>query len=192
MPAGAVISESPVAGTLVPTGSAVSLLVSSGPAPTGGTLTVDKTISIDGVGTVTTPAFSTTSSDELLVLFASSMGPTALSSKQTLTISGAGLTWTLVNRSNAQFGSSEIWTANASSPVTNGTVTSVQSLTNSYHQSLTLIAFKGAGGTGAIAAASTMFGATSISLTTTKAGSLVYMTGTTRRAPRRGRWAPTR
>src|SRR4051812_7432711 len=176
VPSGTVISESPTAGTLVVTGSAVSLLVSSGPAPTAGALTVDKTISIDGVGTVTTPSFSTTSSDELLVVFASSAGPTSLSSKQTLAVSGAGLTWTLVNRSNAQFGTSEIWAANAASPVTSGTITSVQSMVNSYHQSLTLIAFKGAGGTGAIAAASTMFGPTSISLTTTKAGSLVYMT----------------
>src|SRR3954471_2190116 len=176
VPAGTVINESPAAGTLVATGSAVSLLVSSGPAPTAGAITVDKTISIDGVGTVTTPSFSTTSSDELLVVFATSAGPTSLSSKQTLAVSGAGLTWTLVNRSNAQFGTSEIWAANAASPVTSGTITSVQSMVNSYHQSLTLIAFKGAGGTGAIAAASTMFGPTSISLTTTKAGSLVYMT----------------
>src|SRR3954468_14892793 len=152
VPAGTVINESPAAGTLVATGSAVSLLVSSGPAPTAGAITVDKTISIDGVGTVTTPSFSTTSSDELLVVFAASAGPTS-ATRQTLAVSGAGLTWTLANRSNAQFGTSEIWIANAASPVSNGAVTSVQSIVNAYHQSLTMIAFKGAGGTGAIAAA---------------------------------------
>src|SRR5262249_24573750 len=95
--------------------------------------------------------------------------------KQTLGITGAGLTWTLAVRSNVQFGTSEIWTATAAAPITSGTVTSVQSVANSYHQSLTLIAFAGATGTGATAATSAAFGATSIGLTTTKAASLVYM-----------------
>src|SRR4029077_20581999 len=107
-------------------------------------------------------------------LFAASAGPLSLSSKQTLAVSGAGLSWTLAVRSNGQFGTSEIWTANAASPVTNGAVTSVQGLTNSYHQSLTLIAFKGAGGRGAVAATSAALWGTSIWLTTTRAAARVY------------------
>src|SRR5262252_2229930 len=176
VPAGSVISQNPAAGAVVASGSAIALLVSSGPAGAPAALSIDKTVSADGVGTVTTPAFSTSGADELLVLFATSAGIQSQSSKQTLSISGAGLTWTLANRSNTQFGTAEIWTANAASPVTNGTVTSVQSVTSSFHQSLTLIAFKGAGGTGAIAATSSAFGPTTVSLTTTAAGSFVYAT----------------
>src|SRR5262249_3228609 len=133
--AGSVISQSPNAGVAVSLGSAIALLVSTGPAaPTA--FSIDKTVSIDGIGTVTTPAFSTTGPNELLVLFATSAGPVSALPKQTLAITGAGLIWTLAVRSNAQFGSSEVWTATAAAPITNGTVTSVQSVTNSYHQSL--------------------------------------------------------
>src|SRR5262249_23533202 len=147
VPAGSVISQSPTAGAVVASGTAIALLVSSGPAGAPAVLSIDKSVSADGVRAVTTPAFRTSGPDQLLVLFATSAGIASQSSKQTLSISGAGLTWTLANRSNTQFGSAEIWTASAASPVTNATVTSVQSVTNSFHQSLTLVAFKGAGGT---------------------------------------------
>ena len=175
VPAGAVIEQSPVATTPVVAGSALALLVSSGP-PAPAALTIDNTISVDGSGTLTTPPFSTKAGDEMLLLFATSMGPTSLSLKQSLAISGAGLDWTLVNRVNSQFGTAEVWRVYASAPLVNATVTSVQSLTvaGGFHQSLTLIAFQGAGGTGAIGAASAMFGATIGSLTTTRPGSLVY------------------
>ncbi|HMF97418.1 MAG TPA: PASTA domain-containing protein, partial [Vicinamibacterales bacterium] len=172
--AGSVISQSPNAGVAVPTGSPIALLVSTGP-PAPATLAIDKTVSVDGTGTVTTPPFSTTAANELLVLFATSAGPLSVSPKQTLAITSAGLTWTLAVRSNAQFGTAEVWTATAAAPITNGTVTSVQSVTNGYHQSLTLIAFTGSGGTGATAVTSASFGATSIALTATKAASVVYM-----------------
>ena len=163
-----------MAGTPVAGGSAVALLVSSG-APTAAALTIDNTISADGTaGTLTTPVFSTKAPNELLVLFASSGGPTSVSAKQTLAISGAGLTWTLVNRVNTQFGTAEIWKAYAPLPLVNATVTSAQSLVGGFHQSLTVVSFQGAGGTGATGGASAMFGATTGSLTTTGAGSLVY------------------
>src|SRR5262249_17330564 len=157
----------PAAGAVVAIGSAVALVVSTGPAGSPPAITIDLAVSADGIGTVTTPAFSTTGADQLLVLFAASAGPTSMSSRQTLAVAGAGLAWTLAVRSNTQFGTSEIWTATAPSPVTNGFVTSVQGLANSYHQSLTLVAFKGAAGSGAVAATSAAFGPTSISLTTT-------------------------
>src|SRR5262249_61080717 len=59
VPAGSVISQTPAAGAVVASDSSVALLVSSGPAGPPAVLSVDKTVSADGVGTVTTPAFST-------------------------------------------------------------------------------------------------------------------------------------
>jgi len=56
------------------------------------------------------------------------------------------------------------------------TVTSTQS-NGWFHQSLTVVAFVGATGTGASAVASASSGAPTVSLTTTKAGSLVYGVG---------------
>jgi len=172
VPAGSVISQNPVAGTLVAPGSAVALVVSSGPPAAG--LAVDKVVFSDGIGTRTTPAFSTASQGEVLIAFAASDGPT--SGSQALTVSGAGLTWTLVKRANTQFGTSEIWVATASNQLLNVTVRSVQSA-GGYRQSLTVVAFTGAGGIGASATASAASGAPTVSLTTTKAGSLVYGIG---------------
>ena len=110
------ISQNPTAGTQVLVGSAVSLVVSSGGAVP---LSVDRVVFSDGAGTRTIPSFSTTRAGELIVAFASAAGPTSTSIKQTLTVSGGGLTWTLAKRANAQFGSSEIWTATAPGILTN-------------------------------------------------------------------------
>src|SRR5262249_7435243 len=58
---------------------------------------VDAKVSIEGNGAVTTPAFSTSQAGDVLVAFSSSDGSTK---PQTLSVSGAGLTWTLVGRAN--------------------------------------------------------------------------------------------
>jgi beta-lactam-binding protein with PASTA domain len=173
VPAGSVISQDPAAGTQLLAGSAVSLVVSSG-APVS--LSVDRVVFSDGAGTRTTPAFSTTRAGELIVAFASAAGPTSTSLKQTLTVSGAGLTWTLVRRSNAQFGSSEVWSATAAGLLTNATVTATASMAG-FDQSLTVVTFMGAAGTGATGAASAATGPSTVGLTTTAPGSLVYGVG---------------
>ena len=172
IPAGSVISQNPVGGTQVASGSSVALVVSSGPATVA--LTVDVNVSVDGKGTVVTPAFSTAAAGELLVAFASSDGPT--SGGQTTTITGAGLTWTLKQRSNKQLGTSEIWTATASTALTDVSITAAQAV-GGFDQSLTVVSFRGAGGTGAVAGANALSGAPTVSLTTTRAGSLVYAVG---------------
>ncbi len=174
VPAGSVISQTPIAGTSVATGSAVALVVSSG--ATAFALAVDKVVFSDGAGTRTTPAFSTAAAGELLVAFAASAGPNSTSLKQTLTVAGAGLTWTLTRRANAQFGSSEVWTVVAPAPLVNATVTATQTATG-FDQSLTVVAFVGASGAGATGAASASTGPSTVSLTTTRAGSLVYGVG---------------
>ena len=130
---------------------------------------------VHGTGTVTTPAFNTAMTGELLVAFVASDGPTTAGG-QSATISGAGLSWTLVKRANAQYGDSEIWTANAPTILTNATVTSKPARTG-YAQDLTVIAMEGASGVGAAVAASAPTGAAIASLTTTAATSLVFAVG---------------
>ena len=86
----------------------------------------------------------------MLVAFAASDGPSAANA-QTLTISGAGLTWTRVRSTAGRPGVVEIWTATAPALLTNVTVTSTQSVTagGPYNQSLTVVAFSGVSGVGA-------------------------------------------
>ncbi|HVD94174.1 MAG TPA: PASTA domain-containing protein, partial [Vicinamibacterales bacterium] len=170
--AGSVISQTPIAGTLVARSSAVALVISSGPAATEAT--VDAVVFADGNGTVVTPTFTTTDVDELLVAFVSADGPST--GGQSFTVSGAGLTWTLAQRSNTQLGASEIWTAVAASPLTNAAVTSTQS-SPGFDQSLIVVSFIGSDGVGAVASANSPSGAPAVSLTTTRANSLVYGVG---------------
>jgi beta-lactam-binding protein with PASTA domain len=170
--AGLVISQNPVSGAQVAAGSAVALVVSSGPPPPGPV--VDKTIFSDGSGARTTAAFSTAAPGELLVAFVASSGPKT--GAQATTVSGAGLSWTLVRRANTRAGTSEIWKATAVAQLSNVTVTSTPTLSG-YDQSLTVVTFTGASGIGASAAANGANSAPSVSLTTTKAGALVYGVG---------------
>jgi len=79
VPAGSVISQNPAAGTQVQSGSAVALVISSGPPVVPPA--VDKTISSDGSGKRTTSSFSTSSANEVLVAFAASDGPTSGASR---------------------------------------------------------------------------------------------------------------
>jgi beta-lactam-binding protein with PASTA domain len=173
VPSGSVISQNPAAGTLVAPGSAVNLVVSSGP-PASGALAVDRVVFSDGTGTRNTALFSTSASNVVLIAFAASDGPT--SGNQRLTITGAGLTWTLVRRASTQAGTSEIWAATAATQLSNVRVTSTQSI-GGYRQSLTVVTFTGSGGVGASGVGAAPSGAPAISLTTTRAGSLVYAVG---------------
>ena len=173
VPSGSVISQSPIAGASVAPGSSVALTVSLGPAPVT-VPTVDKVVFSDGLGRRTTAAFSTVAAGEVLVAFAASDGPAAANA-QTLTITGAGLTWTRVQRAATRLGDAEIWTATAPTVLTNVTVSSTQSAAG-FHQSLTVVAFTGVGGVGASNIAGGV-GAPSVSLVAQAAGSAVYAVG---------------
>ena len=120
--AGAVISQNPAAGASVAPSSAVAIVVSSGPAATGSP-TVERMIFSEGLGKRTTVAFSTAAPGDMLVAFAASDGPAAPNA-QSLTIAGAGLIWTRVQRAATEFGVAEIWTARAAAALTNVTVSS--------------------------------------------------------------------
>jgi hypothetical protein len=98
-------------------------------------------------------------------------------------VSGAGLTWQLVVRTNAQRGTSEIWRAFAAAPLTNVTVTAT--FVQAAASSLTVMSFTGAdpagangsGAIGAIRSASAASGAPTASVTTTRPGSWVVGVG---------------
>jgi hypothetical protein len=126
----------------------------------------------DGLGARTTPAFDAETGD---ILFAFAASDEPASRGQFLNISGSGLTWTLVARSNEQLGVSEIWTAVATAKM-KVAVASVQEI-DGYYQSLTVVAFRGVKGVGASALASGPTGAPAVSITTTRPGSLVYGVG---------------
>ena len=67
---------------------------------------MERVVFVEGGGTRKTSAFSTSSAGEVLVAFVGSDGP--FGAKQTVTVSGAGLTWSLVKRVNSQPGTVEI------------------------------------------------------------------------------------
>lgn len=105
------------------------------------------------------------------------MGSDGSSAKQSATVSGAGLTWSLVQRADPTgSGTAEIWTAQAPGPLTNATVTSTPKISG-FDQSLTVVAYSGASAVGQSAAASGTTGAESAGLTTTVPGSWVFGVG---------------
>jgi hypothetical protein len=154
----------------------VSNLMVSNPPPPMSCFVVDASVAKHGRGPVTTPAtgFNTALPGELLLAFAASDGPSG--SQQTLSVSGAGLSWSLVKRANVQAGTAEIWTANAPTALTNATFTAKQARTG-YDMSLYVIAVQGTSGIGTSAAASASNGPPTVTLKTTKAGSLIYGVG---------------
>jgi hypothetical protein len=157
-------------------GTAQSVTVTvQNPAPPMTCFVMQADVSVHGHGKVTTPSFHTAAAGETLLAFVGSDGP-AKANGQTVAVSGGGLTWSLVKRANSQFGDSEIWQATASTVLSSVTVTSTPAQSG-YDQSLTVIAMEGTGGVGASAVASGASGAPTLSLTTTKASSLVFAVG---------------
>jgi hypothetical protein len=158
----------------VGTSAGVTVTVQN-PAPPMTCFVLQAQESVHGHGAVTTPAFHTAAAGETLLAFVGSDGPNAPAA-QRVTVSGAGLTWTLVRRANGQAGDAEVWKATAPTVLASATVTSTPA-TAGYDQDLTVIAMEGTGGTGASAGASAPSGSPHVSLTTTEATSLVFAVG---------------
>ena len=129
---------------------------------------------------IATNPFSTTTDNQLLLAFVSAadyLGHTTVAS-----VSGGGLTWEPVARTDVQPGSSEIWRAFAGSPLTSTSVT--VTLTNAAPASVTVVSFSGVdtsgvNGSGAIGAVSSGngTGAPTAALTTTHDHSWVFGVG---------------
>jgi hypothetical protein len=135
----------------------------------------DVSISVDGQDAITTPPFSTTTVGDLLVAFVAYDGPS--SSPQTATVSGAGLAWNLLERSNTQAGTAEIWTARIDGTVAGVTVTSQPGTGSGFHGSLTVIAFTNAAGTSVVGRTGAPSGAPDIPLPGVIAGDWVFAVG---------------
>jgi hypothetical protein len=149
-------------------------------------IAIDVTTSTDrstAGATIVSPSFTTKSTNELLLALVSTDGPNSGASVTVSGVTGAGLTWTLVQRTNAQAGTSEIWRAFA--PTALGASTVTATLSQSVAASITVMSFTGVnttgtGGSGAIGAVGTGSagsGGPTATLVTTKANSWVVGVG---------------
>ncbi len=150
-----------------------------------GQIAIDATVSVDQSArslSVSTPSFSTNSPNELLLAFISTDYLSGANTK-VQTVSGGGLTWNLVVRTNVQSGSSEIWRAFATGALSSVSVTAT--LSQSVQSSMSVVSFSGvdpsgtggSGAIGAIASANASSGAPSASLVTTRNGSRIFGVG---------------
>jgi hypothetical protein len=135
---------------------------------------IDVAIYQDSADVMQTSPFSTTTSSDLLVAFVGYDGP--INTPQTATVTGAGLSWQLAKRSNAQNGTAEIWFAKATDFLSSVTVSSQPGI-GGYHGSLTVIAFTNASGPGIVGQASAPSGAPDIYLPGVFAGNWVFAVG---------------
>ncbi len=149
-------------------------------------LAIDKTVSADAsliVSSITSPAFSTAKTNELLLALVSTNG--SRSGVTVTGVTGGNLTWSLVRRTNTQQGTAEIWRAFSASTLSNVTVRASLSQTSTA-ATITVVTFSGVdtsgtGGSGAIGAtgsANASSGAETASLTTTRNNSWVLGVGT--------------
>ncbi|MGH9517134.1 MAG: galactose oxidase-like domain-containing protein [Terriglobales bacterium] len=164
---------------------ATLLLISFFTSQARAAVAIDASVSVDqgtAKSTVSSPALSITSGNELLLAFVSTDYLSGANT-QVSAVSGGGLTWALVVRVNGQSGTSEVWRAFASSPVSAATVTAT--LSQSVASSMTVLSFSGvntsgtngSGAIGAIATASKSSGAPTATLVTTQPGSWVFGVG---------------
>ena len=132
--------------------------------------------------TISSPALTTSAANELLLAFIAT-DRASLPNTTVKNITGAGLTWVLVNRTNTEPGTAEIWRAFAPAVLTNVRITAT--LSQSVVSSMTIVGFTGAAntgtnGSGAIGAVGSGFDsriAPTASLTATQSGSLVVGVG---------------
>ncbi|MGJ0482958.1 MAG: Ig-like domain-containing protein [Methylomicrobium sp.] len=151
------------------------------PKPIGKEVTVVK----DGSGIIRTHSFSTLTTGDLLVAFITYDGPS--NRAQTANVSGARLKWKLVERSNSQPGTSEIWAARATGTLSRVRITAkparrfyrtritAKPARRSYHGTLAVIAFTNAAGTGISGAGGSLSGPPTVMLPGIAAGNWPFM-----------------
>jgi hypothetical protein len=144
-------------------------------------ITVDAYVSThqtSPAASISSPAFSTSQPNELVVAYLTSDGPNRSGGQTFSSVTGGGLAWTLRQRTNAQAGDAEIWQAVATTTLTNVTVKATRS-SGSYVGSLDVVSYTGAStsASGATAGQSAASGAPSVSLTTSAANSWVWAVG---------------
>lgn len=164
---------------------AVTIVLTMATANAWAAISIDATTSANAskaAPSVSTPSFSTQAGGELLLAFVATDYISGSSTTVT-SISGAGVNWTLVKRTNAQKGTAEIWRAFTATPLSNVTVTAA--LSQKVLSSITVVAYggvdtsgtNGSGAIGATAGASASKGSPSAGLVTTRNGSWVFGVG---------------
>ena len=163
----------------------VNFTGASSPPPSPSPLALDANVSSDGTGasaSVASAPVSTTNGNELILAF---IETDYLSGANTTvkSVSGAGLSWVLVGRTNVQSGGSEIWRAFSAARLSNAVISA--SLSQSVIASISIMSFSGvdtsgvsgSGAIGAIGTGNSTKGAPAASLITTRSGSWVVGVG---------------
>jgi len=170
--------------TTVSNGNVSNLNFTASSSSTG--LAIDVNTSADGTSaktTIATQPFSTKAGNELLLAFVATDYLKGTNTTVTA-MTGGGVTWSLVKRTNVQSGDAEIWAAFASSALTNVTVTATVS--QSVVTSMTVMSFTGVDTTqgaslpnavGATGTGNSSKGAPTASLVTTRNNSWVFGVG---------------
>lgn len=164
----------------------MALLMFSASAEAQSGLSIDVQSSHDNTSastTNTTSAFSTSAGNELLLAFIASDYAHTGPNVAVTGVTGGGLTWQLVERTNFQFGTAEIWRAFAVSQLSNVSVTAT--LSQTVYSSISVVSFIGAdpsasngsGAIGAVGSSEASTGAPSVSLVTTRNNSWVFGVG---------------
>jgi hypothetical protein len=179
---------SPASANLTVAGANVTNVNFTSSVATATTVAIDTTVTSDVASastSITSSAFSTTLGNELLLAFVGGDSTASDPPATVASVTGAGLTWQLVQRTNVQLGTAEIWRALAPAPLTNATLTANFATNAPETSSITVIAFSGvdfsgtngSGGIGATASGSSGSGAPSATLVTTRNNSLVFGIG---------------
>jgi hypothetical protein len=142
-------------------------------------LAVDVTTSTDKAAsstTITSSTFTTTAPNELLLAFIEAGGLPSPGNTVT-SVTGGGLTWTMVQRANASLGANEIWRAYAPAVLTAVSVTA--NLAQSSSASITVVSFKNVNIATPVGASNTGNGQglPSLAVTTQGANSFVFGCG---------------
>lgn len=152
---------------------------------TSGSISIDATVTANSAvaqSSVSSPSLSTNATNELLLAFVASDSPSSPNTTVN-SITGGGLTWTLVQRTNVQAGTAEIWRAFATTQLTGVSVTA--SLSQSAMASITVMSYSGVDGSktdgssaiGAVGSNNASSGAPSASIVTTRNNSWVFGVG---------------
>jgi len=160
------------------------LLVFAETAPAWGAIAKDAVVSTNRSASstsITSPRFSTVSVNQLLLAFVSTGAKSAGVSVTGVT--GAGLTWVFVKRTNVQMGTAEIWRAFA--PTTLSAVNVKATMSQSIAASITVVSFSGvdssgtngSGAVGATGSGNANPGAPTATLVTSRNNSWVFGVG---------------
>ncbi len=143
-------------------------------APPPAKIVIEKKSSKHGRSKIKTSQITTKHRGDLLLAFVAFDGPK--SPAQSAKVSGAGLKWTLIKRSNTQRGVSEIWSARAKNTVKKKRITAKATHSGSDGM-ISVIAFRNAAGTGVAGAAGAPKSAPSIYLPAVADASWVFAVG---------------